>query len=47
MKLYEWKKTLRIVSFEPKVLSDLERMKNKGLAAVNCSVQKSKWAEIE
>ena len=34
----------RIVSFEPKLLGDLERIKNssEGMAVVNCSVQKSK-----
>ena len=43
-KLSDGKKTLRIVSFEPKLLGDLERITNSGerVAVVNCSVQKSK-----
>ena len=38
------KKTVRIVSFEPKLRSDLERLKNssESVALMNCSVQKSK-----
>ena len=47
--LSDGKKTVRIVSFEPKLRSDLERMKNssESLALMNCSVQKCKWPGSE
>ena len=40
-KLCDGKKTLRIAFFRPKLLGDLERIKNssEGVAVVNCSVQ--------
>ena len=47
--LSDGKKTVRIVSFKPKLRSDLERMKNssESVALMNCSVQNCKWPGSE